>query len=72
MSDSDPQTTPEPIDVEVRERTVGINLGLWFFPEFDQWELSFTRNSYGEPILAIGPFRARWSPVIIRRFANGR
>lgn len=49
------------------ERTVGISISLWYFPEFDQWKLSLSRNYYGQPILAIGPFRARWKPVKIWR-----
>lgn len=65
-----PKTTDETeieIEIEPVQRTVGITISLWFFPEFDQWKLSLTRNGYGEPILAVGPFRARWKPVKIWR-----
>lgn len=60
-SDED-EVAPEP-----KPRTVGISLDLWFFPEFDQWKLGITRNAYNDPILAVGPFRAKCKPVRIWR-----
>ena len=52
---------------ELVERKVGITVSVWYFPEFDQWKLSFSRNSYGQPIWAIGPLRILWKPVTIWR-----
>jgi hypothetical protein len=56
------QTTAEPV-----ARIVGVDLSLWYFPEFDQWKLSYSRNIYGKPILAIGPLRLSWKPIHIWR-----
>lgn len=68
MSKGAPQMTAElPDPVEIVERTVGISLDLWYFPEWDQWKLSLSRNYHGHPILAVGPLRLRWHPVKIYR-----
>jgi len=68
MNDRAFQTTKDDGSERISvERTVGIELSLWYFPEFDQWKLSLSRNPCGQPILAIGPFRARWKPVTIWR-----
>ncbi len=56
------QTTREPVS-----RTVGMELHLWYFPEFDQWSFGVSRNGYGDPILAVGPLRFRWKPIHIWR-----
>lgn len=58
---------PETTTAEPRQRTVGVTVSAWFFPESDQWKLSWSRNVSGNPILAIGPLRFMFKPVHIWR-----
>ena len=59
-----------PRDRDGRRFVVGVDLSVWFFPEWDQWKLSFERRTYPAPedyFMAIGPLRFRWKAVTIDR-----
>lgn len=60
---SDQLDTSEP-----QQRIVGVTMSAWYFPELDQWKLpSWSRNTYGNLIIAIGPLRFMFKPVHIWR-----
>lgn len=51
----------------LRQAIVGLKVECWFFPELDQWTLSWHWNCYGRRILAVGPFRLAVETVGINR-----
>ena len=50
-----------------RQAITGFSVDVWFFPELDQWHLSFGRNDLGQRLIKIGPLRFMAKPLGINR-----